>query len=334
MTASVPVPILDVRGLRVELATRRATLVAVDDVSFPIGAGEVLGVVGESGAGKSLTGAAIIGLLEPPARIAGGEIWLQGRRIDRLPTGEMRRVRGRAIGTVFQDSLASLNPLQRVGDALVETIRTHLELTARQARRRALDLLREVGIASPEERLDQYPHQLSGGMRQRVVIALALCAEPALVVADECTTALDVSLQAQILALLERLCREHHTSVMLITHDIGVVGEMADRVAVMYAGRVVEMGAVEDVVLRPRHPYTRGLMGAVLTLASAAERLPQIDGTMPRPGEIATGCAFRPRCPCAAERCRRERPHLAPVGPSHAACWFPLTVAATRDPLA
>jgi peptide/nickel transport system ATP-binding protein len=331
MTAAAPVPILEVRNLRVELATRRATLVAVDDVSFTIGRGEVLGVVGESGAGKSLTGAAIIGLLEPPARMAGGEIWLEGRRIDHLRPEEMRRIRGRGIGTVFQDSLASLDPLQRVGDALGETIRTHQRLTRRQARRRALDLFREVGIASPEERLDQYPHQLSGGMRQRVVIALALCAEPALVVADECTTALDVSLQAQILALLERLCREHHTAVMLITHDMGVVGEMADRVAVMYAGRVVEIGAVEDVILRARHPYTWGLMGAILTLGSAVKRLPQIDGAMPRPGEIATGCAFLPRCSCAAERCHREQPPLAPTGLSRAACWFPLTAPAPRD---
>jgi peptide/nickel transport system ATP-binding protein len=325
MSAAEGAPLLDVRHLQVELRTRRGTLVAVDDVSFTIAMGEVLGVVGESGAGKSLTGMAVIGLLDPPCHVAAGEIWLAGRRIDRLSGEEMRRVRGREIGTIFQDPLASLDPLHRIGDQLVETIRTHLVLTPRQARGRALDLLQEVGIASPEERLDQYPHQLSGGTRQRVVIALALCADPVLVIADECTTALDVSVQAQVLALLHRLCREHHTSVMLITHDMGVIAEMADRVAVMYAGRVVETGALEDVVLRARHPYTRGLMDAVPSVETAVERLAQIEGSMPRLEESPTGCAFHPRCSRADDRCRRERPGLARLGSSMVACWSPIT---------
>ena len=229
-------PLLQVDDLRVEFPTRRGTLVAVDGVSFSIAPGEVLGVVGESGAGKSITGAAIIGLIDPPGRIGAGQILLGDRRIDNLQPEALRRVRGREIGAVFQDPLTSLNPLYTVGRQLAETISTHLGLSASAARARALELLTEVGIAAPERRIDQYPHQFSGGMRQRIVIALALAANPKLIIADEPTTALDVSIQAQIIALLKRLCREHGTAVMLITHDMGVIAETADRVAVMYAG--------------------------------------------------------------------------------------------------
>jgi peptide/nickel transport system ATP-binding protein len=256
-------PLLEVRGLRVEFPTRRGTLVAVDDLSFAIAPGEVLGVVGESGAGKSLTGMAIIGLLEPPGRIAAGEIRLEGERIDNLPAERMRRIRGRRIGAIFQDPLTSLNPLYTVGQQLTETILTHLQVSRGEARRRALALLAEVGIPAPAARVDHYPHQFSGGMRQRVVIALALCAEPRLIVADEPTTALDVSIQAQVIALLKRLAREHGTAVMLITHDMGVIAETADRVAVMYAGRLAELGPVREVIHQPRHPYTAGLMGSI-----------------------------------------------------------------------
>ncbi len=320
--AGARLPLLEIRDLRVEFPTRRKTLVAVDGVSLSIARGEVLGVVGESGAGKSLTGAAIIGLLEPPGRIAGGEIVLDGRRIDRLPEAELRPLRGRQIGAIFQDPLTSLNPLYTVGRQLVETITTHLGLSASAARRRAIDLLAETGIAAPQRRIDHYPHQFSGGMRQRVVIALALAAEPKLVIADEPTTALDVSVQAQIIALLKRLCREHHTAIMLITHDMGVIAETADRVAVMYAGRVAEVGAVADIVHRPRHPYTVGLMGSIPSLERATARLIQIEGTMPRLDAIPGGCAFHPRCPHAFERCRSERPQLAPAGASSAACWL------------
>ena len=315
-------PLLEVRNLRVEFATRRGTLVAVDDVSFSIAPGEVLGVVGESGAGKSLTGAAIIGLLEPPGRIARGEVWLNGRRIDRLPAGEMRKVRGREIGAVFQDPLTSLNPLFTVGQQLVETILTHLPLSVAQARARAIELLAATGIPAPERRIDHYPHQFSGGMRQRVVIALALAAEPKLVIADEPTTALDVSIQAKIIALLKRLCREHGTAVMLVTHDMGVIAETADRVAVMYAGRIVEIGPVADVIHRPQHPYTVGLMGSIPTFGQENERLAQIEGSMPRLTAIPPGCAFHPRCTQAFERCRRERPDLMPTATSLAACWL------------
>src|SRR5262249_26290352 len=242
------------------------TLTAVNEVSFEIAAGEVLGVVGESGAGKSLTGAAVIGLLEPPGRIAGGEGRLKGRRIDNLPPEPLRQVRGRRIRMVIQDPLTSLNPLYRIGDQIVETIRTHMSMSEAKARERAIALLTEAGIQGARERIDSYPHQFSGGMRQRVVLALALCAEPDLLIADEPTTALDVSIQAQIIALLKRLCRERETAVMLITHDLGVIAETADRVAVMYAGRIAEIGPVRDVVQRPHHPYTKGLMGAIPTI--------------------------------------------------------------------
>jgi len=315
-------PLLEVRRLRVEFPTRRGTLVAIDDVSFDIAPGEVLGVVGESGAGKSITGAAIIGLLEPPGRIAGGEIRLAGRRIDDLEPAAMRRVRGKEIGAIFQDPLTSLNPLYTVGRQLVETIRTHLELTDAQARTRAVDLLKSTGIPAAEQRIDHYPHQFSGGMRQRVVIALALAAEPRLIVADEPTTALDVSIQAQIIALLKRLCREHGTAVMLVTHDMGVIAETADRVAVMYAGRIAEIGPVADVIHRPRHPYTVGLMGSIPSVGTTRERLAQIDGAMPRLNAIPKGCAFNPRCPKVFAACREKRPELLPAGTSLAACWL------------
>jgi peptide/nickel transport system ATP-binding protein len=291
-------------------------------LALAVGVGEVLGVVGESGAGKSLTGAAIIGLLEPPGRIAGGEIRFDGRRIDNLPPEEMRRIRGKQIGAIFQDPLTSLNPLYTIGRQLIETIRVHLELDAAAARARALALLREVGIPGAEQRIDHYPHQFSGGMRQRVVIALALAANPRLVIADEPTTALDVSIQAQIIALLKRLCREHGTAVMLVTHDMGVIAETAHRVAVMYAGRIVEVGALRDVVQSPKHPYTAGLMGAIPAIGGERNHLAQIEGAMPRVGAVPRGCAFHPRCARVFDRCRGERPELMPAGAGEAACWL------------
>jgi peptide/nickel transport system ATP-binding protein len=316
-------PLLEVNNLRVEFPTRRGVLTAVDDVSFTIDEGEVLGVVGESGAGKSITGAAIIRLIEPPGRIAGGEVRLNGRRIDTLPPEEMRRVRGRQIGAIFQDPLTTLNPLYSIGRQLVETMQTHLGLSDREARARAIRWLEDVGIPGGAQRIDSYPHQFSGGMRQRVVIALALCAEPRLVIADEPTTALDVSIQAQVIALLKRLCREHGTAVMLITHDMGVIAETADRVAVMYAGRIAEIGPVREVVKNARHPYTEGLMGSIPPLTHRVARLRQIDGAMPRLTDIPKGCAFNPRCGRAFDRCRSERPELmATGGPSRAACWL------------
>jgi peptide/nickel transport system ATP-binding protein len=315
-------PVLTVEDLAVEFPTRRGTLTAVDGVSFHIDPGEVLGVVGESGAGKSITGTAVIGLLEPPGRIARGRILLRGARIDGLSEKAMRRIRGRRIGAVFQDPLTSLNPLYTVGRQLVETIRTHLDLDPAEARRQAVRLLQEVGIPAAERRVDHYPHQFSGGMRQRVVIALALCANPELVIADEPTTALDVSIQAQIITLLKRMCRDHGAAVMLITHDMGVIAETADRVAVMYAGRLVEVGPVREVIKHPCHPYTVGLMGSIPTVHRRVGRLVQIDGAMPRLNAIPPGCAFHPRCPKAFDPCRTRRPELLPTDHGAAACWL------------
>jgi len=321
--------LLQVKNLVVEFPGRRGTLRALDDISFDIAPGEILGVVGESGAGKSLTGASIIGLLEPPGRIAGGQILLEGERIDNLPPHKMRHVRGRRIGAIFQDPLTSLNPLYSVGRQLIETITTHLPVSHAEARQRAIQLLKDTGIPAAEERIDHYPHQFSGGMRQRVVIALALAAEPKLIVADEPTTALDVSIQAQIITLLKTICRERGAAVMLITHDMGVIAETCDRVAVMYAGRVAEIGPVHEVINQPAHPYTRGLMSCIPDMASERERLHQIDGAMPRLNAIPSGCAFNPRCEHAFLRCTSDRPNLMPAGATRAACWLH-DVSATR----
>ena len=325
-------PLLEVRHLRVEFPTRRGTLLALDDISFNIAPGEVLGVVGESGAGKSLTGASIIGLLEPPGRIAGGEILLEGQRIDQLPYEQMRAIRGRKIGAIFQDPLTSLNPLYTIGRQLTETILTHLPVSAEEARQRAIRLLQDTGIPAAEQRIDQYPHQFSGGMRQRVVIALALAAQPKLIVADEPTTALDVSIQAQIIALLKRLCKEQGAAVMLVTHDMGVIAETCDRVAVMYAGRIAEIGPVHDVIHAPAHPYTSGLMGSIPAMDEDRERLLQIDGAMPRLNAIPRGCAFNPRCGKATERCGQERPDLQAAGATRVACWWPGSGVAVSQP--
>ena len=321
--------LLEVKNLVVEFPGRRGTLRALDDISFDIAPGEILGVVGESGAGKSLTGAAIIGLLEPPGRVASGQILLEGQRIDNLGNEEMRHIRGRRIGAIFQDPLTSLNPLYSVGRQLIETIQTHLPLNADEARRRAIDLLKDTGIPAAEERIDHYPHQFSGGMRQRVVIALALAAEPKLIVADEPTTALDVSIQAQIIGLLKKVCRERGAAVMLITHDMGVIAETCDRVAVMYAGRIAEIGPVHEVINQPAHPYTEGLMAAIPDMALDREQLNQIDGAMPRLNAIPRGCAFNPRCPQVFDRCRVERPDLMDAGATRAACWLHAPGAAT-----
>ena len=314
--------ILEVQGLKVQFPTRRGTLTAVDDISFSIAPGEVLGVVGESGAGKSITGMAVIGLLDPPGRIAAGEVRLEGERIDNLPHEALRRIRGRRIGVIFQDPLTSLNPLYTIGQQLEETILTHLPLNRTQARESALSLLREVGIPAPEARYANYPHHFSGGMRQRVVIALALAAEPRLLIADEPTTALDVSIQAQIIALIKRLAAERGAAVMLITHDMGVIAETAHRVAVMYAGRIAEIGPVRDVIHAPRHPYTVGLMGSIPKVGTHQSRLMQIEGAMPRLNAIPPGCAFNPRCPKRFARCGVERPALLDAGTSRAACWL------------
>jgi peptide/nickel transport system ATP-binding protein len=324
-------PLLSVHDLAVAFETRRGPLRPLQGVSFDIAPGEVLGVVGESGAGKSMTGLAIIGLIDPPGRIVGGEIRFEGARIDNLSPARLREIRGRRIGIIFQDPLTSLNPLMRVGDQIVETILAHFPLTPRRARERAIGWLAEVGIAAPERRIDAYPHEFSGGMRQRVVIALALCAEPSLVIADEPTTALDVSIQAQIIALLKKLARVHGAAVMLITHDMGVIAETANRVAVMYAGRIVEISAVDEVVRAPLHPYAQGLMSAIPTLEARVARLAQIPGAMPRLSAVPSGCAFAPRCPKAFARCEAERPPLLAVGTRRAACWLAVKSGAVQE---
>jgi peptide/nickel transport system ATP-binding protein len=314
--------LLEVKDLTVEFATRRGVLRALDRISFSIDSGEILGVVGESGAGKSVTGAAIAGLLEPPGRIAGGEIRLDGKRIDNLAPEPLRRIRGRRIGMIFQDPLTSLDPLYTVSRQLTETMQTHLRLSHAEAHRKAIGWLDRVGIPAAAQRFDAFPHEFSGGQRQRLVLALALCAEPALVIADEPTTALDVSIQAQIITLMKDLARDDGTAVMLITHDMGVIAEAADRVAVMYAGRIAETGPVGAVIRGPAHPYTDGLMASIPPLGHRVRRLRQIDGAMPGLDATPSGCRFHPRCPRVFDRCIREAPPLLPAGATQAACWL------------
>jgi peptide/nickel transport system ATP-binding protein len=325
-------PLLSVRGLEVQFPGRRGTLTALQNISFDVMPGEILGVVGESGAGKSMTGSAIIGLLEPPGHITAGEVRFMGRDLTQLGQGEMRKIRGRDIGAIFQDPLTSLNPLYRIGDMLVETLLTHLDIGRAEAERRAIAILSEVGIPAAHERIRHYPHQFSGGMRQRVVIALALCTEPRLVLADEPTTALDVSVQAQIINLLKRLCRERGTAVILITHDMGVIAETADRVCVMYAGRIVEIGPVHDVIKQPRHPYTLGLMAAIPHIGGNTEQLAQIEGSMPRLDAIPPGCAFNPRCPRRFAPCTLRVPPLQTVAEGHDVACFLYSAEAPVEP--
>ena len=314
-------PLLEVRNLKVEIPTRKGTLIALEDVSFSLKTGEILGVVGESGAGKSMVGNSIIGLLGKPAHITHGEILLEGKRIDNLSDDEMEKIRGKSIGAIFQDPLTSLNPLFTIGDQLIETIRIHSNLSEKEARERAIRLLEATGVPAADKRMDNYPHQFSGGMRQRVVIALALSADPKLIIADEPTTALDVSVQAQIIELLKKLCEENGTAVILVTHDMGVIAETADRVAVMYAGRLAEIGPVEEMIHDAEHPYTIGLMGSIPKIGDEQDRLSQIPGAMPHLTEVPSGCAFHPRCPLAEERCIRERPGLQPCGNKLVTCW-------------
>ena len=318
-------PLLEVRNLAIDYRDRHGRVVAVDDISFTLESGEILGVVGESGAGKSLTGMAILGLLDAPMALAGGEILLSGRRIDNLPEATLRHIRGREIGAIFQDPLTSLNPLYTIGRQLTETILTHIEMSPQAARRRAIELLQEVGIPAAARRIDSYPHEFSGGMRQRVVIALALACGPKLIIADEPTTALDVSIQAQIIDLIQRLCEEHGTAVMLITHDMGVIADAANRVAVLYAGRIAEIGDCGQILQAPAHPYTQGLMASIPVLGRTGARLQQIDGVMPRLQAIPTGCAFHPRCPQRFAPCDKLRPELGGTGPTRSACHLAAT---------
>jgi len=322
MTAA-PTPVLDVAGLCVDLVDRDRRVPILSDVSLRIAPGEIVGIVGESGAGKSMTGSAVAGLMEPPLQTTGGAIHFDGTRIDTLGEDGMRRLRGSAIGMVFQDPLTALNPVFTIGRQLVETIRTHQRLSQRAARQRAAELLGAVGIPSPESRLASYPHEFSGGMRQRVVIALALAGEPKLLIADEPTTALDVSIQAQIIALLVSRARDIGAGVMLVTHDMGVIAEAADRVVVMYAGRVVETGPVAEVLHAPRHPYTAGLIASIPRIGAGLQMLPQIGGAMPRAGALPKGCAFHPRCARKMAVCESAVPPLGGApGSSHTVACF------------
>ncbi|NBD09510.1 MULTISPECIES: ABC transporter ATP-binding protein [Corallococcus] len=325
-------PLLDVRGLTTQLSLARGTVRAVDGVSFNVPPGGTLGVVGESGCGKSLTALSVMRLVpEPPGRVVGGEVRFRGEDLLALPEREMRRVRGRHVAMVFQEPMTSLNPVFTVGEQIGEGVRLHLGATRSQARERAVEMLRQVGIPAPGERVDAYPHQLSGGMRQRVMIAMALACDPALLIADEPTTALDVTIQAQILELLKRLQAERHMAVMLITHDLGVVAGSCDAVVVMYAGRIVEQAPVRELFARPAHPYTAGLLRSIPSLhdAGAAEggrqRLKAIPGMVPSLGALPSGCAFRDRCDRASELCARLTPALeSKRGGQWAACHHPV----------
>jgi peptide/nickel transport system ATP-binding protein len=313
--------LLEVRALRTSFAVEAGELSAVDGVSFALDAGRTLAIVGESGCGKSVTALSIMGLVAPPGRVRG-EIRFEGIDLTRLPAAAMRELRGNRLSMIFQEPMTSLNPAFTVGEQIIEGILRHRSLSRAAARERTIEMLRRVHIPSPERRFDDYPHRLSGGMRQRVMIAMALACEPKLLIADEPTTALDVTIQAQILDLMRTLREETGTAIILITHDLGVVAELADEVAVMYAGRIVEHASVETLFARPEHPYTVGLLGSIPRVDLEQERLPAIEGLVPNPLEPIPGCRFHPRCPFAIERCRREDPQLMAVGDAHAAaCW-------------
>ena len=317
-------PVLSVEGLKTHFFTKAGVVKSVDDVSFEIGRGEVLGIVGESGSGKSVTGFSIMGLVDPPGRVVAGSIRFGGRDLVGLPEAEMRALRGRRIAMIFQDPMMTLNPVLRIDTQMIEAITAHEQVEADSARQRARDALGMVGIPSPEERLKAYPHQFSGGMRQRVAIAIALLHHPELIIADEPTTALDVTIQAQILYEVQRLVREQDTAMIWITHDLSVVAGLADRVCVMYAGRIVESGSVGDVIDRSMHPYTHGLIGSVPSRNPRGRPLAQIPGMAPTPSDLPAGCAFRPRCPRAGEACLAEPPNVEPAPGRTLRCFNPV----------
>jgi peptide/nickel transport system ATP-binding protein len=319
--------VLDVKNLQTVFFTNSGLFRAVDDLSFSVRRGETLAIVGESGCGKSVTALSIMRLVpDPPGRIVGGSVTLEGTELLGLDEDRMRAVRGNRISMIFQEPMTSLNPVMRIGDQITEAVRLHRNTTRKEAWAKAVEMLRLVRIPEPERRATEYPHQLSGGMRQRAMIAMALACRPALLIADEPTTALDVTIQAQILALIVDLQKELGTGLILITHDLGVVAQTAQRVIVMYAGKKVEEASVEALFENPRHPYTRGLMAsmpAVLSLGSKNDaRLVEIPGMVPSLTNLPAGCAFAPRCPLAIERCRAEYPPLQDWGDNHfAACW-------------
>jgi peptide/nickel transport system ATP-binding protein len=325
--------VLDIRDLRVEFPTRRGVLTAVDGVSLQVKRGETLGLVGESGCGKTVTGLAIVRLIDHPGRITSGAIQFKGTDLLSRSESEMRHLRGDEISMVFQDPTVTLNPVLRISDQVTEVLRRHRGMSRADARQRCVDLLRLVGIPHPEERLDHYPHEFSGGMQQRVIIAIALALEPALLLADEPTTALDVTVQAQIIDLLKRLKHERAGSTILITHDLGIVAQLCERVAVMYAGSIVEVGPIQAILENPLHPYTRGLISCVPRLGSTGRRLPSIPGMVPDLVRPPDGCKFNPRCQHAFEPCVRRRPRLVEVSAEHmVACYLYPEVLAEYEP--
>jgi peptide/nickel transport system ATP-binding protein len=316
-------PLLEVTGLETQFPTRDGVVRAVNGVSFTIERGEILGLVGESGSGKSVTGFSLIGLVDAPGRIAAGSVKLDGRDIVGLPNGELRAIRGKRIAMVFQDPSMTLNPVLTVGAQMLLALRAHERVSSADGRKRSVEALGRVGIPDPGRRLDSYPHQFSGGMRQRVAIAIALLHKPDLVIADEPTTALDVSIQAQILTEMKALARDTGTAMIWISHDLATVSSMADRIAVMYAGRIVESGPTATVLRDPRHPYTRGLLDSLPAIAQAGEELASIPGTTPSLLKLPPGCPFAPRCPRAQPVCATEPPHAA-EGDRTYLCHFPL----------
>ena len=313
--------LLSVENLQVQFQTKKGINTAVDGVSFSVEKGRILGIVGESGCGKSVTSMSILQLLSSNARISGGSIKLDGKELIGLPEKEMCRIRGNDIAMIFQDPMTALNPTLTIGNQLMEPIMLHQNCGKKEAWVRAVDVLKRVGIAAPEKRMKEYPHQLSGGMRQRVMIAMAVSCEPRLLIADEPTTALDVTIQAQILELMCELREKMGTAIMLITHDMGVVAETADDVLVLYAGKAVEYGSIEDIFEKPKHPYTQGLLNSIPRLDEDVEMLNTIEGTVPAPGAMPAGCRFAPRCPYGKERCMKEKPGVYHVENSLVSCF-------------
>jgi peptide/nickel transport system ATP-binding protein len=313
---------LEVRNLQTHFHTKAGVVRAVDGVSFSVGEGKILGLVGESGSGKSVTGFSIMGLVDPPGRVVGGEVLFKGRNIVGLPENEIRKLRGDRIAMIFQDPMMTLNPVLKVETQMIEAIQAHENVDRKTAWTRARDALGQVGIPSPEERLASYPHQFSGGMRQRVAIAIALLNKPDVIVADEPTTALDVTIQGQILYEVQKLARETRTALIWITHDLSVVASLADEICVMYAGRIVERGSVDEVLDAPAHPYTAGLIGSVPSRNEKGKPLTQIPGVMPSMLSLPTGCAFRMRCTYADAKCEKSPPE--PIGPRGVRCVRPL----------
>jgi peptide/nickel transport system ATP-binding protein len=318
-------PLLSVSGLRTHFFTRAGVVKAVDDVSFEVGRGEVLGLVGESGSGKSITGYSIMGLVDPPGRVVAGNMVLEGLHLSALPAEEMRQLRGNRVAMIFQDPMMTLNPVLRIDTQMTEAILAHERVSRDEARRRAEAALARVGIPSAQERLRGYPHQLSGGMRQRVAIAIAMLNKPDLIIADEPTTALDVTIQGQILYEMQKLTRETGAALIWITHDLSVIAGLADRVCVMYAGRIVEQGTTAEIIDAPAHPYTRGLLDSVPSNAPSREKLRQIPGMAPSPFDLPSGCPFRPRCAYATAQCE-ETPEMRPLSASGRSlrCFHPL----------